>query len=184
MIRRTFLHLAAAAPVLAQSAKAPAGIPWTQWGGPNRNFQTEAAGLKDQWPSGGPKVIWKRPLGEGYSSPAVENGILYTMYGRPHEEVVTACDAGTGKTLWEHATPMTFRSDAAPEMGNGPYSTPLIVGDRLFTTGVAGRLQSMEKKSGKLVWTQQLWADHKGTRLMYGYSSSPIAFHDTVIVPV
>lgn len=184
MRRRTFLQLAAAAPAFAQSAKAPVGIAWTQWGGPNRNFQTEAAGLKDQWPAGGPRVIWKRPLGEGYSSPAVESNILYTIYGRPREEVVVACNAATGKTLWEHATPMTFHSDVAGEQGNGPYSTPLIVGDRLFTTGVAGRLQSIDKKSGKLLWTQELWQDHKGTRLMYGYSSSPIAFHDTVIVPV
>jgi len=182
MRRRTFLQLAAA-PAFAQSAKSASGTPWTQWGGPNRNFQTEATGLKDQWPAGGPKIVWKRPLGEGYSSPSVENNVLYTMYGRPQEEVVLACDAGTGKTLWEHATSMTFRSDA-PEMGNGPYSTPLIAGDRLFTTGVAGRLQCIEKKSGKLLWTQQLWQDHKGTRLMYGYASSPIAFRDTVIVPV
>ncbi len=187
MNRRTFLQLAAAAPALSQTAKVPAGvapgIAWNQWGGPNRNFQTEAAGLKDQWPSGGPKVIWKRPLGEGYSSPAVENNVLYTMYGRSREEVAVACDATTGKTLWEHATPMTFQSDAR-EMGNGPYSTPLIVGDRLFTTGVAGRLQSIDKKSGKVLWTQQLWMDHEGTHLMYGYASSPIAFRDTVIVPV
>ena len=42
-------------------------------------------------------------------------------------------------------------------MGNGPYSTPLIVGDRLFTTGVAGRLQCLDKKTGKVLWTQQLW---------------------------
>ena len=183
MRRRTFLQIAAA-PVFAQSANSAAGIPWNQWGGPNRNFQTDATGLKDQWPAGGPKVVWKRPLGEGYSSAAVENNVLYTMYGRPREEIVLACDAGTGKTIWEHATPITFSSDAAPDMGNGPYSTPLIAGDRLFTTGVAGRLQSIEKKSGKLLWTQQLWQEHKGTRLMYGYSSSPIAFKDTVIVPV
>jgi outer membrane protein assembly factor BamB len=184
MRRRTFLQLAAAAPGLAQGGKSQVGIPWTQWGGPNRNFQTEAAGLKDQWPAGGPRVMWKRPSGEGYSSPAVENNVLYTMYGRPREEVVLACDAATGKTLWEHATPMTFQSDAYQDMGNGPYSTPLIAGDRLFTTGVAGRLQSIDKKSGKLLWTQQLWLDHKGTRVMYGYASSPIAYRDTVIVPV
>jgi outer membrane protein assembly factor BamB len=140
--------------------------------------------LKDQWPAAGPKVLWKRPLGEGYSSAAVENNVLYTMYGRPQEETVIACDATTGKTLWEHTTSMTFRSDAAADMGNGPYSTPLIVGERLFTTGVAGRLQAIEKKTGKLLWTQQLWLDYKGSRVMYGYASSPIAFHETVIVPV
>jgi outer membrane protein assembly factor BamB len=185
MERRTMLQLMAAAPVLAQTAKkAPAAPPqWTQWGGPNRNFQTTANGLKAQWPATGPKVVWKRPLGEGYSSPSVENGVLYTMYGKPREEVVMAADAATGKTLWEQTNPMTFRSDA-PEQGNGPYATPLIVGDRLFTTGVAGRLQCFEKKTGKLVWSQELWEKHGGSRLMYGYSSSPIAFRAMVIVPV
>src|SRR5688572_4052962 len=184
MTRRTFLQISAAAPAFAQnSAKTAAGTPWTQWGGPNRNFQTDAVGIKEQWPTAGPKVMWKRPLGEGYSSPSVENGVLYTMYGKPQTEVVLAADAATGKTLWEHSTPISFQSDA-PEQGNGPYSAPLIVGDRLFTTGVAGRMQCIDKKTGKLLWTQQLWTDHKGSRLMYGYSSSPIAFRDMVIVPV
>jgi len=154
-----------------------------QWGGPHRNFQTEATGLKDSWPASGPPVVWQRPLGEGYSSPSVEDGMLYTMYGRPRQEIVIAASANDGKTLWEHSSPMTFQSDA-PEQGNGPYATPLIVGDRLFTAGVAGRLQCIEKKSGKLLWTQQLWTDHHGSRMMYGYSSSPIAFRDMVIVPV
>ncbi len=187
MDRRTFLVMALAAPALgnrtaaAQAASKPPQ--WTQWGGPHRNFQTEASGVKDTWPATGPRVIWKRPIGDGYSSTAVENGVLYTMYGKPRQEIVLAANADTGQTLWEFATPLDFHSDA-PEQGNGPYATPLLVGDRLFTTGVAGRLQCLDKKSGKLVWTQHLWADHKGSRLMYGYASSPIAFRQTVIVPV
>ena len=197
MDRRAFLAMALASPILQQRSKAPApkqpsapapptprpGRPWMQWGGPHRNFQTEAAGIKDSWPASGPPVVWQRPLGEGYSSPSVEEGVLYTMYGRPRQEVVLAANADDGKTLWEYTTPMTFQSDA-PEMGNGPYATPLVVGDRLVTAGVAGRLQCFEKKTGKLLWTQQLWSDHHGSRMMYGYASSPIAFRDTVIVPV
>src|SRR5882672_9518795 len=131
MDRRTFLTITLAAPALMQAPKKP--VPksppkpaapalaqppaWTQWGGPHRNFQTEASGLKDTWPAGGPSVIWQRPLGEGYSSPSVEDGVFYTMYGRPREEVVLAASAADGKTIWEHATPMTFQS-AAPEQGN------------------------------------------------------------------
>jgi outer membrane protein assembly factor BamB len=196
MDRRTFLSLALATPAfghaadaLAQRAStplkaAPRSLPWTQWGGPHRNFHTDASGLKDAWPASGPPVVWQRALGEGYSSPAVENGVLYTMYGKPREEVVLAANADTGKTIWEQSAPMTFTSDAGADMGNGPYATPLVVGDRLFTTGVAGRLQCLDKKSGKLLWTQQLWTDHQGSRLMYGYASSPIAFRNTVIVPV
>ena len=79
---------------------------------------------------------------------------------------------------------MTFQSDVAREMGNGPYATPLLVGTRLFTTGVAGRLQCLEKSTGKPLWTQELWAAHHGSQLMYGYACSPIAFRDLVIVPV
>lgn len=198
MDRRTFLTIALTAPAFAQAGKPPVKapvkpigqsrsptLPWTQWGGPHRNFQTEASGLKETWPPAGPPVLWKRSLGDGYSSPAVENGVLYTMYGKPNEkeEVVIAASAEDGRTLWEHATPMAFKSDY-PEMGNGPYSTPLVVADRLFTTGVAGRLQCLDKKTGKLLWTQQLWDDHGGSHLMYGYASSPIAFRETVIVPV
>ena len=199
MDRRTFLTLALVAPAFGQPQTtrkpAPKGAPpaarprpapapaWTQWGGPTRNFQTQAQGIKDTWPAAGPRVVWKRGLGEGYSAPAVENGVLYTMYGKPREETVLAADAETGSTLWEHTTPMTFASDA-PEMGNGPYAAPLVVGDRLFTAGVSGRLQCLDKKTGKVLWTQQLWEQHGGSRLMYGYSSSPIAFRDTVIVPV
>jgi outer membrane protein assembly factor BamB len=198
MDRRTFLSLALAAPALGQGTKSPAQRPapsaarpsatpaapaWTQWGGPHRNFQTEASGLKDTWTAAGPRVVWKRALGEGYSAPAVENGTLYTLYGKPKQEVVLAANAETGATIWEHQTPMTFQSDA-PELGNGPYAAPLLVGDRLFTTGVAGRLQCLDKKSGKLLWTQQLVADHGGSQMMYGYASSPVAFRDTIILPV
>jgi outer membrane protein assembly factor BamB len=189
MDRRTFLKVALAAPAFAQAVKpSPApparALPWTQWGGPFRNFHTEASGLKDTWPAAGPRVVWKRSLGEGYSSPAVENGVLYTIYGKARQEVVLAANAETGATLWEQSNPMTYVSDASVEMGNGPYSTPLIVGDRVFTTGVAGRLQALDKKSGKTLWIQELWAEHRGSTMMYGYSSSPIAFRDTVIVPV
>src|SRR6266404_1092859 len=120
MTRRTFLMAAGAAGVAS-----PQPVAWMQWGGPHRNFTTEASGLRPVWPATGPKVIWQRPLGEGYSSPSVEGSILYTMYGRPGQEIVVAINAGTGKTLWEYSTPMTFRSDA-PEMGNGPYATPLL----------------------------------------------------------
>lgn len=203
MDRRTFLGIALAAPTIGQgtanptrparrpaappvapaAAPAPTGVPWTQWGGPRRNFQTDAAGIKDVWPASGPRVVWKRDIGDGYSAPVVENGVLYTMYGKSRAEVVMAADAETGKTLWEHTSATSFASDA-PEMGNGPYATPLIAGDRLITAGVAGSLQCFDKKSGRLLWTQELWARHQGSRLAYGYASSPIAFRDFVIVPV
>src|SRR4029453_7119149 len=140
MDRRTFLTVALVVPALGQTTKkptqkpapkpapvaAPLAVPWPQWGGPHRNFVTQASGLKDSWPASGPRVVWKRALGEGYSAPVVENGVLYTLYGKPGQEVVMAANAETGATLWEQTNPMTIKSDYQ-EMGNGPYSSPLIV---------------------------------------------------------
>ena len=100
MDRRSFLQLALAAPLLTQPRKAqpPASLSraWTQWGGPYGNFHTDATGIKDSWPASGPPVVWKRTLGEGYSSPSVEGDVLYTMYGKSQEEVVLAADARSG----------------------------------------------------------------------------------------
>src|SRR3982074_1274854 len=148
MRRRMFLLLPISALAEAQTKEAP----WLQWGGPNRNFQAGAAGLADRCPAAGPRVLWKRTLGEGYSSILVENGVLYTMYGRPGEEITLAASAATGKTIWERANPVHFQNDAQ-ERGNGPHATPLIVGDRMFAVGVTGRLECLDKKTGKLMWT-------------------------------
>jgi len=69
-------------------------------------------------------------------------------------------------------------------MGNGPHATPLLVGERLFTVGVTGRLECLDKKTGKLLWTQALWEQQGGSKLTYGYASSPLAYRDVVLLPV
>ena len=41
---------------------------WAQWGGPQRNFKSESKGLATTWPETGPRRLWQRELGEGYSA--------------------------------------------------------------------------------------------------------------------
>ena len=77
---------------IAVSATA-ANLPeWPQFGGPNRNFMVDVKGLATAWPEGGPKKLWSRPLGEGYSTVAVDNGTLFTMYRKGDNEVVIAME--------------------------------------------------------------------------------------------
>jgi len=179
MTRREVLLSGTAAAVGAQRPQDR----WPQWGGPDRNFTvTNGPALKSQWPAAGPKVLWKRPLGDGYSSPSVDGGTIYTMYRSAGGETTIAADAATGKTLWEQTSPQGFRSEA-PDMGHGPYATPLVAADRIFTAGVTGRIECRSRKNGALLWKHELWNEERGTRLAYGYASSPIAFRDTVIVP-
>src|SRR5262245_32244993 len=134
---------------------------WTQWGGPTRDFMSDATGLTSSWPPGGPRQLWTRALGEGHSSILVENGRLFTMYRpagvtsivrRSQEEVVTALEAATGKTQWEfkYASP-TDGLDFS--QGAGPHSTPLIAGNLVYATSTRKELFAINKSTGKLVWS-------------------------------
>jgi outer membrane protein assembly factor BamB len=155
---------------------------WTQFGGPNRNFVVDAKGLAAAWPEGGPKTIWKRALGEGFSAAAIDGTTLYTMYERGEDEVIVALDAGSGKTTWEHAyhAPITVNMSRAP----GPRVTPLVVGNRVFTVGATGKLAAVDKRTGRLSWSHDLFEEYKGYVQDEYYSASPLAWRNTIIVPV
>jgi hypothetical protein len=75
---------------------------WLQWGGPNGDFTVETKGLAEKWPTDGPRHLWKRLLGDGYSSILYKDDQLFTMYGEDKSEVVIALEARTGGTKWEH----------------------------------------------------------------------------------
>jgi outer membrane protein assembly factor BamB len=179
--------VAAAALVLPLGWAAQAGDSggsWTQWGGAHQDFKADSKGLADSWPEDGPKKLWSRELGEGYSAILVEGDSLYTMYRAHDKEIVVRLDAKTGETIWEHRYDHSPAEGHVHQFGDGPRSTPLLVGDRLFTVGVAGRMHALDKKDGKVLWSHDLWADFGGTVLQHGYSSSPVAFGKTVIVLV
>ena len=78
------------------------GQPWLRWGGPTLDFTVPGVSLASAWPADGPPRLWTRTLGDGYSGIAEENGILYTGFRRGSDDVVTALDAQSGKTIWEN----------------------------------------------------------------------------------
>src|SRR5580698_158313 len=157
---------------------------WPQFGGPNRNFVVDSKGLAAQWPAEGPKKLWMRPLGEGYSEISVDQGTLYTMYRKGEQEVAVAMDAATGKTRWEYAYNASFGS-MAMENGPGPHTTPLILGNRVYTVGILAVLNCFDKTTGKLVWSKDLYKDFPGSsRMDRGYSSSPMAYKNSIILTI
>jgi outer membrane protein assembly factor BamB len=157
---------------------------WPQWGGPDRNFKSSATGLAASWPANGPRRLWSRELGDGYSAIAVEDGRLFTMYRKGEQDVVVALDAATGKTLWECAYDAPFLKEQDMSNGPGPHGTPTVAGDRVFTTGPTGKLHCLDKATGKLIWSHDLFKEFNGTIRANGYSCSPLAYKKTVIVMV
>jgi outer membrane protein assembly factor BamB len=186
---RLWIALTITAQLSAPSAVVGQSAPmWTQWGGPSRNFMSDAKGLASSWPASGPKKLWTRALGEGHSSILVENGRLYTMYRQitrqpsvSHEEVVASLDAASGKTIWE------FKYPAPPngiqfDQGFGPHSTPLIVGNRLFASSSRSELFALDKTTGKRIWSHDFVKEFNAPLTGRGYSGSPLLYNNTIIM--
>jgi outer membrane protein assembly factor BamB len=180
-------------------APSPSQPGWPQWGGPERNFHSASAGLAESWPAAGPPILWSRPLGTGHSAIVVDDGRLFTMYRAGNararlgpwetQEVVIALDAKTGATVWEHAyEARTGLEDFS--FGPAPHSTPLVVGDRLFTIGTNQQLHAFDKRTGNVLWSHDFVKEFQSPELLIrpvvkaGYGCSPIAFRDTIICSV
>jgi outer membrane protein assembly factor BamB len=187
-----------AAVLASAAAPAPSPAGWPQWGGPNRDFKV-AAGRLSAWPSSGPKEVWSRALGDGYSAIAADGGVLFTQYRPPKgvigtivgrlsgsapTEAVVALDASTGRTLWEHVYEAPFPSGMDLGEGPGPHATPLVSGDLVYAAGATGKLHALDKRTGKLVWAHDLWQEMNGKVQGRGYSCSPLAYGGNVIVTV
>ena len=157
---------------------------WSQWGGPNRNFKSSVTGLATTWPASGPRKLWSRELGEGFSGIAVQSGRLFTMHRKGEQEVVVALDAASGKTLWEYCYEAPFSKEYDMSNGPGPHATPLIVGELVFTAGATSKVHCLNKQTGKPVWYHDLLKEFNGTLRVNGYSCSPLAYKNTVVMMV
>ena len=175
--------------LVALAATVPVGLAqespsWPQWGGPNRDFHAPTKDLGADWSDDGPRRLWRRKLGDGYSAVLFHGNRLYTMYGHADHEVIVCLDAASGETIWEYRyQPPPY--EGLSHYGVGPRSTPLVAGELLFTVGVTGRMHALRLTDGALQWSRDLWgAEFDGNHLDHGYASSPVAHRDMVIVPV
>src|SRR5438874_449104 len=167
-----------------QTARPADGDAWRVWGGPQRDFITTATGIfppGEKWIATPPTKLWERALGDGYSPIAVESGVLYTGFRRGSNDVITALDARDGKTLWEYEYAATFRNAYREGVGPGPYAMPQVIGDRVVTASGIGQIHSLDKTTGKPVWSLNLYRDFAGFRLDFGYSSHALPYNDSLI---
>lgn len=155
---------------------------WLQWGGPQRDFTSESKGLLEKWPADGPPKIWSREIGPGHSAIVTDGDTLYTMCRRGDKDAVLAVNAVTGVTVWETQYDAPTKEGMLLEFGPGPHSTPLIVGDRVFTVGGMVQFYCLDRKTGKVLWSHDLMTELSASHCGRGYGASPIAYKDTVII--
>ena len=99
------------------TAANPTPAAWPQWGGPARNFIAPDAPLAEAWPSGGPRTLWRRALGDGFSAIVSDGTTLYTLYRDGQNDVVVALDASDGRTVWETKYEAAFNETCSERLG-------------------------------------------------------------------
>jgi outer membrane protein assembly factor BamB len=153
---------------------------WPQWLGPARDGKSPEAVAP--W-KGDLKVVWRQPAGEGHSSPIVAEGrvFIHAKVQDKEQEEVVALDAATGKEIWRKSYDRTPYTNV---FGNGPRSTPLVDGERLYTLGVTGILACWNASDGKEHWKIDLLKEFTAKNLTFGVSTSPIIVGDQLLVMV
>ena len=89
------------------------GGDWPQFRGPGRDNISTETGLYRIWPAGGPKVLWKTSVCEGYAGAAIRDGRLYLndYDARKKEHLVRCISMDTGKDIWTWGYPVEIRTN-------------------------------------------------------------------------
>jgi len=176
-MRRLHAHLTLA---LCLTASVSIAADWPQFRGPNRDGISPEPAVLKSWPASGPKVLWKAPIGEGYSQVVSSKGRLFTFSGQGGDDVAAALDAATGKQIWRVRIDRKYEDG----QGNGPRSTPTVDGDLVYVLSPNGKLAALKTADGKVAWQHDLRAEYGAKPPGWGISTSPLVEGNLLIVNV
>ena len=155
---------------------------WPQFLGPTRNGVYTAGDLAAKWPAGGPALVWKRDVGQGFSAPVVAEGRLILFHRIGDKEVVEALDAATGRGIWKFEYPTHYRDDFG--FDEGPRAAPSISGGRVYTFGAEGSLHCLDFATGKQIWSVDTQTVFKVQKGFFGAACSPLVDGDRVLMNI
>ena len=123
---------------------------WPRFNGVKDDACSAETNLDLMWSENGPTLLWEVEKGDGYSSPAVKNGILVLFHRLEGKEMIEGRDAENGNLLWTYSYTVDYRDRYG--YLNGPRASPVIQGNLVYALGVTAWLTCLELKTGKVVW--------------------------------
>lgn len=163
----------------ASGVTAPGPNDYPQFYGPDRNAMLSGPRLARDWQARPPRELWRRQIGEGWSSFAVVGEAAVTQEQRGDLEAVVRYDLATGRQVWAHTRPGPFDTTVG---GSGPRATPTIADGRVYALGATGSLDCLELDSGLPVWSRDVLTDNGAGQPDWGMSSSPLVVDGVVVI--
>jgi outer membrane protein assembly factor BamB len=156
------------------------GHDFPQFLGPDRNQVLTGTRLARDWQATPPKLLWKKPVGAGWSGFAVVGTRAVTLEQRDENELVICYDLLTGEILWTHShVGVRFYQ---PPGGVGPRSTPTIHNGRVYALGATGIFDCLDLRSGELKWSHNVLEDDPLSIPEWGKANSPLIVDHMVVV--
>ena len=172
---------------ISDSQLAPRDTDFTQFLGNQRNAVVTGVRLETDWETRPPKILWKQPIGAGWSGFAIQGDVAVTLEQREQEQWVSAYEVETGELLWHTGVPGYHFNVLG---GAGPRSTPTISVGRVYAHMATGQLVCLELQTGERVWEADLfkiagWDQESAeAAVAWGRSGSPLIIKDMVVVPL
>ena len=155
---------------------------WPQFLGPSRDGVYRGPALADGWDPQGPTVVWRRPIGLGFSGPVVAQGHVILFHRVGDEEVVEAIDPLTGTAQWRYAYRSSYRDDFG--FDEGPRAVPVVVGGIVYTFGAEGQLHAIDLEKGTRVWSVDTMRRFSVPKGFFGAAGSPLVEDGRVLANV
>jgi len=167
------------APAARPKAPAPGAAgaaEWPGWRGPNRDGKSPDKGLLKEWPSDGPRLLWKVDnIGKGFSSVAVAGGLVYITGDTDGKLVLFAFDLD-GKPKWRVPIDESWTANHP-----GARSTPMIDSGRLYLVSGHGLVACLNAGNGTGIWARKM-SEFGGRVPGWGYAESVLILGNLAVV--
>ena len=145
---------------------------WPQLLGPRRDGTYHGGDLAASWPEDGPRIVWQKDVGSGFSNPVVANGRVILFHRVGDEELVEALDPETGKPIWTFRYATTYRDGFG--FDPGPRASPVVAGSQIYTFSPQGILHCIRFNDGKKVWRRNTHQEFGADKGFFGAASTPV----------
>ncbi len=152
---------------------------WTRLLGPAMNGVSTETKISRKLP---PPLLWEMRKGTGYTSPSIQGDRLVYLHRNGGQEFIECLHPETGAQHWQAAYGTTYEDRYG--YNNGPRSSPMIDGERVYTLGAQGVLHCLALDSGRIIWKRSVNADYKVPQDFFGTAGTPLIEGDLLILNV